>query len=193
MIYFSGKEVLVGRRILFLPPDVTSRTVVHDPTLPDSRRHERTERYALHRLILASYGELVLEKTSGTYRRARQSTPPSGLSQLTHEQGADADRIELQQRWRRVAAELPRIHALVVPVDSGVDDFMQQAIEHALELRVAVLLIQSKNPIKIESRDRYANRQDLTYAIYANEREFRLIVANFMSEIVPTVTRWVVA
>ncbi len=169
------------RRLLYLPPDITSRTVKRDDSAPENRRHEKTERYGHQRKLLEDFGELVLEKTSGVMRRVRTSTPPQGMTPMTPQQMAAAEQRDLSYRWVKIEHELPNVNALVIPVDSGVDALMEKAIEFALRLKVPILLLQQRVAIHIESRDRYLHRGDLTYVIYDDEVAMEHAIVRFMN------------
>lgn len=190
------------RKIVCPVPDDKSSTIL-SPTSGRPDRKETTERYFELRTHLQTFGTLLLERTSGTFRKV---TPSSGLLRLPPEEMQKAYENERSRREKKLFSSIPGSDCFIAPIDSGIDHVLAQAVELALVHRIPVLLLQQDVPLEIASRDRFRNHPGtvyarfmtdqldpallevmrpapITYAVYRTDAQMRLIVTRFMNRV----------
>jgi hypothetical protein len=115
------------RSILFVAFDLKTRTEARSP-----------ERYVEQRQVLASFGRLVQERTSGVHRI---QTPPDGIRRQERHDAEQTERL-----INSIIGKLPEADCLVIPSYSGLYDALQRIIRAALARGLPVLILKLAKP-----------------------------------------------
>lgn len=185
------------RQILFLAHQLEAlRPVRHDERSLDIGTVE-FERYEDVRNALSTFGRVMREKTSGTFRRV--STPPNGVPR--HEPGIRhrvlvenprdyASTVEVRAQERKDVvhvreAFLRAIHDCdaVVAMTELESDTRGALIEHALAVRKPVLLLRRETGIVTPLHPMYLYREGVTCSSYRDEKELVGALSRFFQRI----------
>ncbi len=181
------------RRILFLAHQlVVVRSVRQDERSLELLDREY-ERYEDVRKALCTFGRVMREQTSGTFRRI--STPPSGLQR---ESSDERDRVLVEDprdhvsttevtaqqrqdviRIREAFLKAVRECNAVVAMTELESDTRGALIEHAIAARKPVLLLRRETGIVAPLHPMYLHREGVIYSSYRDERELLNVMSRF--------------
>jgi hypothetical protein len=173
------------RNILFVAYDLMSRTAsVRDDRASVGVRLD-SERYVEQRTVLASFGKLISERTSGVHRRIY--TPPDGI-RPSHEDERAQERAEAQRTERTIIGKIPQADCVVAVADSGIDGMLKLTIITAITMSVPVLILKSEKPqVLIESSDFFKGHAGVTYLTHGDlsrprgMHDFRSKIARYIA------------
>jgi hypothetical protein len=185
------------RRILFLAHQLVEVRSVRQDERSLELLDREFERYEDVRKALCTFGRVMREQTSGTFRRV--STPPNGI------------RRESSDARDRVLIENPRDHASTVEVtaqqrkdvihvreaflkairecDAVVamteleSDTRGSLIEHAVAAGKPVLLLRRETNYIAPLHPMYLHREGITCSTYRDERELLSLLSRFFQRI----------
>jgi hypothetical protein len=124
-------------------------------------RSSERELYQEIRNELATFGDVITERASGIFPRAK--TPPEGVNWSQHE-ARDRDR-EIEEVQTQLLAQLHRAESIVAVAD-GESETRGSLIERAVMLGKPVLLLKQHTGIKQGIRPLYHNRPGITFVVY---------------------------
>ncbi|MCC6563613.1 hypothetical protein IT087_01850 [Candidatus Uhrbacteria bacterium] len=185
------------RQILFLAHQLETIKPVRSDEHSFNLNDETVERYEDVRTVLTRYGQVMREKTSGTFRRI--STPPHGLPRpqaeprnrvLVENPQDHESTVEASARQEKDVVQIRDafLHAIekadaVVAMTEFESDTRGSLIEYALGRRKRVLLLCRDVGIVPPLHPMYLYREGVTYARFRNSRELETAAHNFFQNV----------
>lgn len=187
------------RQILFLAHQLEgTRPVRRDERSLETRDHS-FERYEDVRLALDKFGQVMREKTSGTFRRF--STPPEGMPRVEQtvrhrilagdpQDLASSVEVTAQEQRNVIQVREAFLKAIrgcdaVVAMEEFESDTRGALIEYAVATHKPVLLLRRETNLVPPVHPMYLHRAGITCSAYRGGKELLYCLSHFFQHIRP--------